>query len=357
MEVKNRKSGLDVVRCVALIFIIGVHFFYHNGYYWEKQVGIEMFIAGFVRWLTFSCVPMFIVLTGYLKAEKTMNMEHYKGIVAVLVTWVVTSIICIIFKEAYLHKGQSLAKNIVDFVQFKGADYAWYIELYIGLFMLIPFLNEMFGWNKNKKYHVIFMLTLILTVFVPSLINDVTGEILPNYFVSLWPFAYYFFGCFIRKYQPHINKFVCLGVIVVFSVIRSARTYLSAGGGNFYDGIGGGYSDFYVGIITVFLVLMLYDLNINIGWLRKILAHVSKRALHIYLLSSIADALINPLLKGYNDPPHYYWGFPFRVISVFLISLLMSEVVFPISARIGSIMINVFFTKKDDGDGEDLLLK
>ncbi len=357
MGTENRKAGLDVVRCVALIFIIGVHFFYHNGYYWEKQVGMPMFIADFVRWLTFTCVPMFIVLTGYLKAEKRPDMEHYKGIVAVLVTWVVTSVICIIFKEAYLGKGQSLAQNIVDFVRFKGADYAWYIELYIGLFMLIPFLNEMFGWKKSRKYHNLFMLTLVLTVFVPSWLNDVTGEILPNYFVSLWPFAYYFFGCYIRRYQPKINKFACLAVIVVFSVMRAARTFLSAKGGNFYDGIGGGYSDFYVGIITVFVFLMFYDWEIENSVIKKIFAHVSKRSLHIYLLSSIADALFNPFIRSYNDPQYYFWGFPVRVVCVFLVSLIISELVFPISARIGSIFIKKFFTKNDDLDGEDLLLK
>lgn len=370
MKTGNRKSGLDVVRCVALLFIIGVHFFYYNGYYWKAQVGVSMFVADMVRWLTFSCVSIFIMLTGYLKAEKKYDREHYKGLVAVIVTWIVTSIICLIFKEAYLNKGQSFGRNLLDFFQFKGADYAWYIELYIGLFMLIPFLNEMFGWNKSKKYHVGLLITLVFTAFVPALVNDVsnevlkdslpsnvTGEIFPNYFAAVWPFAYYFCGCFIRKYKPKVNKLLCVVIVVIFGAMRAARTFICAKGGNFYDGIGGGYTDFYVGVMTVFVFLLFYNLEIKNNLLKRILAHISQRALHIYLLSSIADALFNPLIINYNEPMYYWWAFPVRVLWVFVVSLLMSELVYPISARIGGVIIDVFFNKNIDSESEDLLLK
>lgn len=339
MQEKKRFAGPDVVRCVALMFIIGVHFFLYNGFYFEKQVGVTMLVADTVRWLTFSCVPMFIILTGYLKAEAKLSWKFYKGIVPILVTWFVVSVICILFKKFCLGNDNSLFQWLVDFVNFKGADYSWYIELYIGMFLLIPFLNQFFAWEKDLKYHVALVVTLIVTAFVPSLLNGIVingtaVDIIPNYFVSLWPFAYYFIGCFLRKYQFKFNTIACLGAAFCVSLIKGLMSFISAYEITFYKGIGGGYSDFYVAAITTFMFMAFYKVKVKHKWLERTFAHVSKRALHIYLLSSIADAMINIVQKPYNNPEFYWWTFPVRCVAVFVISLVMAEVVYPITNAI-----------------------
>lgn len=341
MKDENRVIGLDVVRCVALFFIIGVHFFYNNGFYYEPQQGMVMIVADTVRWMTFSCVPLFIILTGYLKGEAKLSKRYYKGIVPILTAWIVISVICMVFRGNFFGTKQSMAMWVAEFFNYKGADYSWYIELYIGLFLLCPFLNGFFDRERDVKYHFTLMVTMAVTVFLPSLLNNVTiGDavinICPDYFVSLWPFAYYFMGCMFRKYQLRLNTFTCMLGILVLSIVKGLMSYISAGGDNFYKGIGGGYSDFFVGGITFFLFMLFYQTEVKNERLRRFFTHVSKRALHIYLLSSIADQLMNKVFSAYHEPEHYWWLFWVKCIPVFVISLAMSELVYPVTTAISS---------------------
>ncbi len=341
MKDENRVIGLDVVRCVALFFIIGVHFFYNNGFYYEPQKGMVMLWADIVRWMTFSCVPLFVILTGYLKGEARLSKRYYKGIVPILVAWIMISILCMVFRWNFFGTKQSAAMWVAEFFNYKGADYSWYIELYIGLFLLCPFLNGFFNWEKDGKYHFVLMITMVVTVFLPSLLNNVTvGDavinVLPDYFVSLWPFAYYFMGCMFRKYQFRLNTFTCIMGVLVFSTVKGLMSFISADGQSFYKGIGGGYSEFFVGGITFFLFMLFYQTEVKNKWLRRFFTHVSKRSLHIYLLSSIADQLMNKVFHDFHEPVHYWWLFGVKCVLVFLISLAMSEVVYPVTTAISN---------------------
>lgn len=354
MRDENRSIGLDVVRCVALLCIIGVHVFYHNGFYSRPQKGLEMLAADIMRWFTFVCVPTFIMLTGYLKAQAKLSKKYYRGIVPILTAWILISLICIFFRQFWLGTQKSVLEWVSLFFEYKGADYAWYIEMYIGLFLLCPFINEMFGWDKSAKYHYVLAITFIFMVFLPSLLNDVVIDgivinVIPNYFVSLWPIAYYYLGWVLRRYQFRLNGFACALGVIVLSIVKGLMSYISAGGGDFYDGIGGGYSDFFVGGITFFLFMLLYQVEIKTHVVRKIFIHVSKRALHIYLLSSIADSFANKVFMLHNAPVNYWWVFPARVTLVFVISLLLSEVVYPVTVNISGLLIKCF-EKRNQGD-------
>lgn len=346
MKDENRVIGLDIVRCVALLFIIGVHFFYNNGFYYEPQEGAVMIVADTVRWLTFSCVPLFIILTGYLKAGATLSKKYYKGIVPILVAWIVISIICMVFRGTYIGTKQTTLQWIAEFLNYKGADYSWYIELYIGLFLLCPFLNGFFNWDKDGKYHFVLMVTMLITAFLPSLLNNITTggvvlNLVPDYFVSMWPFAYYFMGCTLRKYQFRLNTFTCIFGAGVLSLIKALMTYMSAQGEHFYKGVGGGYSDFFVAGITFFVFMLLYQAEVKNKWMRRFFTHVSKHSLHIYLLSSVADLLMNDVFRRFHEPSQYWWLFWVKCILVFVISLAMSEVVYPVTVAISNWIMNL----------------
>lgn len=351
--VQKRDSGLDLVRVVAVLLIIGVHFFYHNGFYGQKQSGATILFADTMRWFTFSCVPLFLVLTGYLKSKASLSVQYYKGIIPILVTWITASFVCIAYKVLCLKQSKTVFEWFIDIVNYKAADYSWYIELYIALFLLVPFLNVLLAWEKEKNYHRALLITLILVVFAPSFnlfvrINGEKYDIIPNYMVSLWPVAYYLLGAMIRKYQIKIRKIVCILMIYLLCAFKAVVTYQSAHHGIFSEGITGSYSDFFVMIITVLIFIMLYQVKISKQWLAKMLEHISKRCLHIYLLSSIADNLMNQILMplGYREQEQYWWTFGIRLVSVFVISLFMSELLYPFTKWVSNGMIKLGFKKK-----------
>lgn len=44
-----------------------------------------------------------------------------------------------------------LKSFILGTLDFTGSNYSWYIEMYIGLFLLAPFLNLAYGKLKSKS--------------------------------------------------------------------------------------------------------------------------------------------------------------------------------------------------------------
>ena len=131
----KRQSGIDLIRITGLFFVVGVHQFLYNRFYYEPQVGFWMWSADVWRWLFFCCNCIFMMMSGYLRCNKTELHDCYRGLVPVLVGY--TLCCTIIFPVQYLLGERiSIMEWITRFVTF--GNYAWYIEMHIGLVLISP---------------------------------------------------------------------------------------------------------------------------------------------------------------------------------------------------------------------------
>lgn len=89
----KRENGADVYRILGLLFVNMLHACLYNGFYYQVQEGVAVWLANAVRWLVFGCNAMFMLLTGYLKTTSPWGRRYYKSLVAVLVGYVLTCVI------------------------------------------------------------------------------------------------------------------------------------------------------------------------------------------------------------------------------------------------------------------------
>ena len=104
-QTTNRLAGLDIIRCFAIFSVIAGHFFVLNTPFRETIFDASrMFGQGLVYLLFCSTgVPLFIMMTGYLNAHKVeCNRKYYKGMGRVLISYLLFSIITILFRKYYL---------------------------------------------------------------------------------------------------------------------------------------------------------------------------------------------------------------------------------------------------------------
>jgi surface polysaccharide O-acyltransferase-like enzyme len=121
----KRQSGIDLVRITGLFFVVGVHQFLYNRFYYEPQMGFWMWSADVWRWLFFCCNGIFMILSGYLRCNKTDLHDCYRGLVPVLVGY---TLCCAIIFPAQFLLGEQLnvfgwAERFVAF-----GNYAWYVK-------------------------------------------------------------------------------------------------------------------------------------------------------------------------------------------------------------------------------------
>ena len=63
---KERNLNADLIRCVAVFSVVSVHFLKNNGFYSTPVVGWDMLLMCIYRSFFMACVPLFLMLTGFL---------------------------------------------------------------------------------------------------------------------------------------------------------------------------------------------------------------------------------------------------------------------------------------------------
>lgn len=61
----TRALGLDLIRIIAFLSVISVHFFLHNDFYNLNPNNIFVYVATCFRNLFMICIPLFLMLSGY----------------------------------------------------------------------------------------------------------------------------------------------------------------------------------------------------------------------------------------------------------------------------------------------------
>ena len=293
-----RISGLDLIRVSAILFVIAGHFFALNTPYDTSVVdGLSMVVQGTLKTFFGCSVPLFLMLTGYLNIHKTPTMKYYKGMVRVLVAYLFFSIVTIAFRKYYLGEELSLLQWTLKIFDYSAIPYAWYIEMWIGLALLTPFLNYLYHAIPTLKQKLLLLATLFVMTSLPNLVNGYI-DIFPDYFTkACYPLVFYFMGTFIREYQPMLKVWAGCMVILLISLVNPLITLILHGGDSISVQIAGGPNSALRVWIAVAIFLMLYRRDISVPCIKKWVTHCSMVSLEMYLCCYMFDQLYYPWFK------------------------------------------------------------
>ena len=191
----NRIVWLDVIRCVAMIMVIGVHCI--DPFYISPTMRA---IPEYTHWaaiygsLLRPSVPLFVMMTGLLLLpvkKQPLGKFYKKRIYRVLFPFLIWSVLYSMFpwvtgvlglpKEiigdffCYTQgqESQSLIDSLKDvaLIPFNFShkeNHMWYIYLLIGLYLYMPFFS---AWieNADRKTKRAFLLIWIISLFIPYL--------------------------------------------------------------------------------------------------------------------------------------------------------------------------------------------
>ncbi|MCC2235778.1 acyltransferase [Bacteroides hominis] len=191
----NRIVWLDVIRCVAMIMVIGVHCI--DPFYISptmRAIPEYTYWAAIYGSLLRPSVPLFVMMTGLLLLpvkKQPLDKFYKKRIYRVLFPFLIWSVLYSMFpwftgvlglpKEiigdffCYTQgqESQSLIDSLKDvaMIPFNFShkeNHMWYIYLLIGLYLYMPFFS---AWieNADRKTKRAFLLIWIISLFIPYL--------------------------------------------------------------------------------------------------------------------------------------------------------------------------------------------
>ena len=319
----KRQSGIDLIRITGLFFVVGVHQFLYNRFYYEPQTGFWMWSADVWRWLFFCCNGIFMMLSGYLRCNKTDLHDCYRGLIPVLVGY--TLCCCVIFPVQILNgeempllaiETDSWLKRYVTF-----GNYAWYVEMYIGLVLVSPVINLGLKQMENKKLGRF----ANIMVFVTSAHYMTALDLIPDYWSALYPVTYYILGAAIRRLQPKVKPWEGLGMALLISMGLAVSSILTTDEG-FSKGFTQGYGGFWTMLTASGVFLGLYRVKVSQDT-GKVLAWLAGGVFEGYLLSKIFDLWSYPLVKQWHTPEKLWLVFLVVTVPTFICTLLLGKLV------------------------------
>ena len=360
----TRNPAMDVIRCFALLSVVSFHFFLNNGFYDTVVDCPRMYIMVAMRTFFMICVPLFLVLSGYLMKNKKPNGKYYSKLFYTVGIYVLASIACAAFKFVKSPEAFSPMGAIWGIFNFTTANYSWYVEMYIGLFLLIPFLNLIYNNLETQKQKLWLLGTMLILTAVPSVLNSFQflnfqwwlqpstsinyDYIFPDHWVSVYPITYYFTGCYLREYpikiSPLKNAFC---ILLTFATIGVYAIYRSYGAAPLYDSWSGHGS-----LLTVIQTVLVFNFFANLKYNKigekggKFLAYISKLTLGAYLCSWIFDEVFYKILNSNVSDMHKRLDYFIIIVpAVYICSLLLSAVLNWIYNIISKICTSVFKKK------------
>ncbi len=218
-SLSSRSFNLDFLRIMALVFIPCTHFFLNTGFYSKTVDSPLMFVCYFLRNLFILGLTLFMLLTGYLQGNKTIpvSKSYFVKITKFLIPYIIITATYLLVDIFYLQHQYTVQKTVETFTTF--VNYSWYVEMYIGLFLLIPFLNMTWSCLKETKHEITLIAILIALSMLPSFVNsfslssshwwtDSEGtawDLIPNWWQILYPITYYFTGAFMKKHKDEFK--------------------------------------------------------------------------------------------------------------------------------------------------------
>lgn len=342
----SRNVNVDLVKSVAIFCVVAVHFLLNAGFYDVSLHGLMGYVLTVARTALMVCVPLFLITTGYLMKNKRLSVRYYLGVLRVLVIYIVASALCMVWRIAYFGVDYNIFGFVRAILDYTACSYSWYVEMYLGLYLIIPFLNALYQGLDDRRSRRNLIVTLLLVVSVPLQLNF-GWQILPEWWSNaLYPILYYFVGSYLRDYPPDKRIRDLAAFLVLWVAACSAFNYLitiRAEGNLFVKGgfNGWGSLENVISAATLFVLLLHVRLPNCRERVGVALACISRYSFGAYLLSWLFDKTAYPLLLEWSG--EFFSLLPLAPLVVSLIfcgATALSSVVTEFSERLASLVVH-----------------
>lgn len=324
MGKEGRLTGLDLIKTLAVIFVISIHTIGNLHVLAMDMQGIRAFIIIVYRYFVMSCVPLFLMITGFLQGGKTANKKFYLGLVPVIASYLFIAALGAAYNMSQ-DASISIGTAVLSVFNFTANDYAWYVEMFIGLYLLLPFFNAGYSHLESQKAKLWLLFILLLLTIAPSLTtmfktDTYTFDVIPNHWIEFYPVTFYMIGVYLKEYRPRPNRALCALGAIAAAVIPTIIVFAKAQGGPYVDYVLNGFYSASSMLTALFIFLFFYDTDTKAKPVRFVLSAVAVSSLDIYLFSNLAEKIVYPMV---GEIP---LKLPVMIALIFIVSLAAAKV-------------------------------
>ena len=338
---KQRLSNIEFLRIFAMGLIIASHLSYYGGAYYHTE-GLDRFIACLFLTGGKLGVTLFVMIGGIFMAKKHISS---KAIIKIL-------LITIIVDAAFVLPLWIVGKNASFVSVLNPLNKSWFVNVYLGLMLVSPWLNKLISVMDYKAYrNLCTILTFFCAIFPIIFFNgDYT-----NHFI--WFVYVYLLTNFILKYKKLI---ISEGFVLKLRYFISKTYLLFAMGGYIFMAYMIMQSEYYFPlrnsgsfvmlIVSLVIFLFFYRLKINYSCFINWMAKGTFVAYLIHDSGHFKKFLWNNILQcnqWYCSPKFILYGF-LTIIGILLIGAIVGMIVEKVVLYVMNIAVVKKLTDKID---------
>ena len=240
MEIKQRRSNLELLRIVAMLMIIAFHIYWHcvsgqltdpdsmermgNGLFsvplFYKKLLLLTVFSSFGR----AANVVFMTLTGYFMVAKGREIRLIPIAKKLLLEQGYAAVLLLITSLLVFRRNPDSCTTLTEINLFNSMS--WYVGYYFLVMLLARLcLNRYLEKLERKQYRLFLFALLCMTQFkwIIKLLNGVTG----NLVILVTGVFLYSLGGYIRRYQPfaRVRTWAIFGVIAGIYALLFLSTY------------------------------------------------------------------------------------------------------------------------------------
>ena len=192
----NRNLGIDILRALAMFFVIIQHIIGQGGLLENAPMGSGKFYClSFLQILSYCAVDIYGITTGYLLSEKKFRLVRLSNVWMTTVFWSVAVSCCFFL---FVPESRTISEMVSMFLPVLRGRY-WFFTAYFVVMLVSPALNVVIRSLNKQQFHLLCAALFLIFGVVPicSLGYDVLRISTGHHFA--WMIVLYLVGGYLRK--------------------------------------------------------------------------------------------------------------------------------------------------------------
>lgn len=295
----KRNYGVDIAKIVAMVFVMILHNNGQGGFLGlEKTVNSHWFTTRSIESLAIVAVNIFGIVSGFLMVGKKFKLARVIDLVLTAWFWSVL-VLMVLIAFGFSVTPVDVMRSLMPLSH----NAYWYVNAYIGLALLAPFLNVGLQAVSKKNFKKI----LISAYLISTTVGFFNNFFLARGYSSYWLIVLYLTGAYFRLYGlksiKASQKTVLLWYLIfTFATVglETSKTLLSGLSDflkiNITDWSFISYLPITVVLASISLFIFLVRIDVRNPRLQKIIALFSKLSFGAYLIDT--SLFFNYVLRG-----------------------------------------------------------
>ena len=285
-KLENYNYGVDLLKIISMMFIIVLHILSHGGVLNSSMKLPQHTTVWLIEMLCVCGVNCFALTSGFVGYRKQDQKIKFSNLITLWIQVIFYSFGITLFFFIFTEHDIEYSTLIKSILPLTFGSY-WYFSAYVGMFMLMPFLNIIVNKMERKDFvKAVICCLLLFSVYgvVVSRYNDPFK--INNGYSMVWLSFMYCLGAFIRKYNLSSEiSYKKLAVIIIGCYLFMLIWFISIG-----SFIGHGISNLFISYISPTVVCISIGLLMTFSKLkfnslvRKSILFFSPAVFGVYLI-------------------------------------------------------------------------